>query len=476
MQCYASNIILCLNSASTLHLLLFFYIWNIIAQQFFDGDYKQTLVSPPFGLFKKKDNNVYETKNNIESKDYLYNKDSLSVSEALGLLQHTESEKVKGLVQELSPIKKSVRDSLESIAKIADNLEHENIKLEELRFKSIVENSKRTVVASLKREASSDLPLSESMQDIKKFNYRLESIMNRFGEVSNSHNRVMNVFMKKYAGKLKGEFETLSSLLEDTKSVMAEFEEENAAILKCIDVLNLLSQKVALMKTYKNRIENIHKEIEISKSRLDQSKIQLSSLEDPVHFRESCHNIEKIDALKKEEQELHKHMLDLYSHVSRAFTRYSYGMTKDTVSRLKVLADEPWKIFDNDEDISLYTSLLTEIQKAITSSNIKLKDSQKVLYYMDLIIRSLSKYQYETKAIKVRLKLLQESKDGLVVNKAKELRENINYYNSTLDDLKQSSDDMRKQLTENNSECGILVKRIEDCIFEITGKKYFLST
>ena len=458
------------------YISFYFYIRNTIAQQFFDGDYKQTLVSPPFGLFKKKDNNIYETKNNIESKDHLYNRDSLAISEALVLLHHTESEKIKGLVQELSPIKKSVRDSLESIAKIADNLEHENIKLEELRFKSIVENSKRTVVASLKREASSDLPLSESMQDIKKFNYRLESIMNRFGEVSNSHNRVMNIFMKKYAGKLKNEFETLSSLLEDTRSVMAEFEEENAAILKCIDVLNLLSQKVTLMKTYKSRIENIHKEIEISKSKLDQSKIQLSSLEDSVHFKESCHNIEKIDTLKKEEQELHKHMLDLYSHVSRAFTRYSYGMTKDTISRLKVLADEPWKIFDNDEDISLYTSLLTEIQKAITSSNIKLKDSQKVLYYMDLIIRSLPKYQHETKAIKLRLKLLQESEDGLVVNKAKELRENINYYNSMLDDLKQSSDGMRKQLTENNSECGSLVKQIEDCMFDITGKKYSLLT
>src|ERR671932_2523609 len=298
--------------------------------------------------------------------------------------------------------------------------------------------------------------------------------MNRFGEVSSSHNRVMNIFMKKYAGKLKGEFETLSSLLKDTKSVMAEFEEENAAILKCIDILNLLSQKVTLMKTYKSRIENIHKEIEISKSKLDQSKIQLSSLEDSVHFKESCHNIEKIDILRKEEQKLHKHMLDLYSHVSRAFTRYSYGMTKDTISKLKVLADEPWKIFDNDEDISLYTSLLTEIQKDITASNIKLKDSQKVLYYMDLIIRSLPKFQHETKAIMLRLKLLQESKDGLVVNKAKELRENINYYNSMLDDLKQSSDDMRKQLTENNSECGSLVKQIEVCMFEIAGKKYFL--
>ncbi len=431
------------------------------------------VLSPPFGLFKKKDNNVYETKNNFDSKDHLYNRDSLTISEALILLQHIESGKVKALVQDLSPIKKSVRGSLESVAKIADNLEHENIKLEELRFKSIVENSKRTVAASLKREASSDLPLSESMQDIKKFNYRLESIMNRFGEVSSSHNRVMNIFMKKYAGKLKGEFETLSSLLKDTKSVMAEFEEENAAVVKCIDILNLLSQKVALIKTNKNRIENIYKEIEMLKGKLDQSKDQLSSLENSIHFKESCHNIEEIDIVRKEEQELHRDMLDLYGHVSRAFTRYSYGMTKDTISRLKVLTDEPWKIFDN-KDISLYTSLLTEIRKAVNSSNIKLKDSQKVLYYMDIILRSLPKYQQESKAIKLRLKLLQESKDGVVVNKVEELRENINHYNSKLEDLKQSSDDVRKQLTENNNECGSLVKQIEDCIFEITGKKYSL--
>jgi DNA repair exonuclease SbcCD ATPase subunit len=434
-------------------------------------------VSPPFGLFKKKENNVYETKNNTTAAgDYFYTRDSLAISEALVLLQHAESEKVRALVKDLSPIKKSVRESLESIAKIADNLERENIKLEELRFKPIVENSKRTVAASLKREASSELPLSESMHDIKKFNDRLESIMNRFGEVSNSHNKVMNIFMKKYAGKLTSEFEKISSLLKDTKSLMAEFEEENAAITKCIDILNLLSQKIALMKTDKNRIENVYKEIEILKGKLDQSKVQLSSLEKSIHFKESRHNIDKIDTIKKEEQELHKHMLDLYSHVSRAFTRYSYGMTKDVISRLKVLTDEPWKIFDNDEDISLYTSLLTEIQKAVNSSNIKLKDSQKVLYYMDIIIKSLPKYQHEIKAINLRLKALQESKDGIVVNKATELREYINYYNSKLDDLKQSSDNMERQMTENNSECRTLVKQIEDCMFEITGKKYSLLT
>ena len=35
---------------------------------------------------------------------------------------------------------------------------------------------------------------------------------------------------------------------------------------------------------------------------------------------------------------------------------------------------------------------------------------------------------------------------------------------------------MERQMTENNSECRTLVKQIEDCMFEITGKKYSLLT
>src|SRR5918911_1442274 len=219
------------------------------------------LLSPPFRLFKKK-NDIFELKKDISVRQLHDTTNSLTVSEALELLQHIESERINTLASNLSPIKESVVKSLGSIDRIVNNLERDDIKLEEVRFKSIVENSKRTVVSSLRREASSNLPMLESIHEVKKFKEKLESIIDRIGEVSSSHSRVMNVFMKKYAGKLKGEFETLSSLLKETKSLTSKFEEENSVIIKSIDLLNMLSQKITSIKANEDKIANTCREIE----------------------------------------------------------------------------------------------------------------------------------------------------------------------------------------------------------------------
>lgn len=428
------------------------------------------LLSPPFGLFKKKD--ITSEIKNPDNRNQLHATDTLSISEALSLLQHIESEKVKILSNDLSSIKESVIKSLDIVQKVADDLERDKIKLEELRFKSIVENSKRTVIASLRREASSDLPLPQSTQDAKKFRERLESMMNRFREVSSSHSKVMNIFMKKYAGKLKGEFETLSSFLKATNSIMKGFEEEIAAIAKCIDLLNMVSQKVASVKIDEDEIENTNKEIETLKSQIDELKNRTTSLESSTQFKESFHNIEEIDTIEQEKEEFRKQMLDLFSHVSRAFTKYSYGMTKDTSARLKVLVDEPWKIFESD--ISSYTLLLIEIRKAINSDKIKLKDSEKTLHYFDIILKSLPEWQAKTKVMQSRLKVLYGREDRKIVNKSKELRGNILHHNKQIEDLKQSLDQLRIRLTEENNEIGPLIKQTEEYLFKITQKKYFL--
>ena len=428
------------------------------------------LLSPPFGLFKKKDN-TSQIKN-PDNKNQLHATNTLTISEALSLLQHIESEKVKNLSNNLSTIKDSVMKSLGIVQKVADDLERDKIKLEELRFKSIVENSKRTVIASLRREVSSDLPLPQSTQDAKKFNERLESMMNRFGEVTGSHSKVMNIFMKKYAGKLKGEFETLSSLLKTTKSIMSGFEEEIADIAKCVNLLNMVSQKRASIKIDEGEIEKTNKEIEKLKSQIYELKNRSTSLENSTQFKESFHNIEEIDTIEQEKEEFSKQMLDLFGHVSRAFTKYSYGMTKGTSEQLKVLVDEPWKIFESD--ISSYTSLLIEIRKAINSDKIKLKDSEKILHYFDIILKSLPEWQDKTKVMRSRLNVLYRMEDGKILNKSKELRGNIVHHDKQIENLKQSLDQLRIEMTEKNNEIGPLTKRTEEYLFKVTKKKYFL--
>lgn len=432
-------------------------------------------MSPPFRLFKKKDD-VVEEKKDIDSRSQLRNTtNSLTVSDALILLQNIESERIKSLANDLSPIKESVVKSLRSIERVANNLDIEDIKLEEARFKSIVENSKRTVVSSLRREASSDIPGLQSIHEAKKFEEKLESIIDRFGEVSGSHSRVMNVFMKKYAGKLKGEFETLSSLLKQTKSVMSEFEEENSVTVKSIDLLNICSQKIMSKKANEDKIKDTYREIETLKYDLRELKSQLSRVENSTQFKESYSNLEQIGVLEKEKQEFQRKVSDLYSHVSRAFTKYSYGMTKDTLGRLKVLTEEPWRIFE-DAEVSSYASLLIEIQKAVKSGKIKLKDSERIMNYMEIILKSLPEHHDEIRIINLKLNELRENKNGVVVNRSEELKNDIRNCKNRLGDLEQLVDQLKKQLTENNSECEHLVKQIDDYILQITGKKYFVIT
>lgn len=430
------------------------------------------LLSPPFRLFKKK-NDIFEFKKDISVRQLHDTTNSLTVSEALELLQHIESERINTLASNLSPIKESVVKSLGSIDRIVNNLERDDIKLEEVRFKSIVENSKRTVVSSLRREASSNLPMLESIHEVKKFKEKLESIIDRIGEVSSSHSRVMNVFMKKYAGKLKGEFETLSSLLEKIKSSTSEFEEENAVITECMSLLNMLSQKIESAKAKEDKIESTCRQAETLKHDRDQLKNQLISLESSNQFKESYRNLEEIDATEKEVQEFHREILDLYSHVSRAFTRYSYGMTKDTLARLRVLTEEPWKIFD--ADVSAYSSLLFEIQKAVNSGKIRLKDTEKIVYYMDIILNSLPEHQRRAKGINRKLHVLHENKDLVVAKKSIELKYEMGNCDTQLEELEKLLDQLKQEVGENNSEREHMVGQIEGYLSQITGKKYSLK-
>ena len=201
---------------------------------------------PPFGLFKRKSTDIPSVEQSIPTPA----SDIISIEQAQDLLQSLESVETQELCARLTRIKESAGDSLEVIDTLAKEMDRENIKLEglEQRLKSVVEHSKKTVVSSLKREASIELPLPRSANDAKRFKERLETMMKRFGEVSGSHSKVLNAFMKKHSGKMKGEFEFLTKLLNETRATISEFDQNRAPIIKCGSMMSTALQKISSLK------------------------------------------------------------------------------------------------------------------------------------------------------------------------------------------------------------------------------------
>jgi chromosome segregation ATPase len=431
-------------------------------------------LSPPFGFFKKKDN-LPKIRPSTDS-NRVPNATSITVLDALAELAKIESENVRVLSNNLSPIREDVTRTLRSIQKVADELKKDKIKLDEHKFKSVVENSKATVVTSLEREVSSDLPSPHSAYDAKRFKERLESIMNRFGEVSGSHSKVLNVFMKKYAGKLKDEFERLSSLLQDTKSFITYFEQEATVIRECNNILNTISQKTSSLKSNKIEVENTRSAIEKLEYDLRELENTLKNLEDSIEFRDSVHTLSQIDKVKIEEEEFNKQLLGLFGHLSRAITKYSYGMTKETYRRLHVLSEMPWKIFEDVEGLSPYIKLLSEIRRSVQLYDITLKDSDKVIHYCDNILKSLPEFQEIAKKRKLRLESLNKKKANSLVPTSREIREKINNYNESIQNNRRVLEQLTKEINEKDGELEELRKKAEERLMIISGRKFSIST
>ena len=72
---------------------------------------------------------------------------------------------------------------------------------------------------------------------------------------------------------------------------------------------------------------------------------RLSGLERSSDFETTAKIMEEIKLAQEEEKEFHRNLNDHFSHVSRALTKYSYGMSKATSYKLQILMATPWKIF-----------------------------------------------------------------------------------------------------------------------------------
>jgi DNA repair exonuclease SbcCD ATPase subunit len=425
---------------------------------------------PPFGLFKKKPSDTGSVDHSVATPAT----ETLSIEQAQDLLQRLESAKVKELSASLVRIKESAGESLTVIDGLAKDMDRENIKLEglEQKLKSVVEHSKRTVVLSLKREASLELPFPQSANDAKKFKERFENMMKRFGEVSGSHSKVLNAFMKKHSGKMKEEFEFLTKLLNETRAILSEFDRNREPIIICSNMLNTALQKVSSSKLAESSAKNIEREIEDIERELKKLEGELTTLSASGEYGQAAIRVRDKAEAEKKQEEFHSKIRDLFSHLSRAFTKYSYGITKDTERRLKIMSDEPWQIL-YEKNVMPYSSLLLEIRRSIDNGQIQLKDSDKALQYIDTILETLPELQYKAQTIKTEIdSYLQLNIE--IVYKVKGLQQKIIEQTEELTSSRQDLEQQRRQAKDKKEEVDDILRRAGDILAKLTGQKYSL--
>jgi hypothetical protein len=426
---------------------------------------------------KKKSEKVKKDTKNRDTFDQIKTEETgsrttISIDEAKNMVKKIEDNQIKYLTNKIEKIQILTQKPLENIKSIISDLESTKIEVPESSFESLVINSKKMVVNSIKKELSSSIPTPKTLNDVIKFYERLDSMVNKFSEISMSHKKVFNFFISKYADKLKTEFESISSLSKQCKYELDIFEKERQPIKNCFDNIDILMQKDESIKLEEEKYQ-------MKQFQRDELKLKIKKVDDEIqdlinskHFIEANDIMRKIESLEIEKNNYHKELLNIFSKTSRAFNKYSYGLNKSIVHKIHIILEQPWKIL---KDLDTYIYLIKEVKSSIIKGTIILKDSDKIETYLDNIINSLPNLKEREEKLDNEIKKLNNNKNILIISKVNELKRKHANYNQELKDIELYIKECESGLLKNKIESDDLLISIETYINQLSKNKYHIS-
>ena len=424
---------------------------------------------------------------------------AISIGEAKNRLSWIEKQRTAELVQQLSPIRDSAQATLQSIVQLATELQNEEIKVEDQRFESAVENARSTVITSILKDANSSFPEIATYSDVIKFKDHLESLTNRLGQLTGSHSKLFNVFLKKYADKFRSEFADFTNLNKKTSKLIKNYDLDLEDTNACSQKIAALSSNLSFLNYSKERIATVSAEVTELEKDITQLTTHRREIEQSDEYKRYALLESESKELEKSKAEFREYVSDLFSHLNRAFTKYSYGVSKGVAAKIDLLSNSPWEIFLNQrmiesdglsnssdqkgerskeerEMIDAYRTLLIEIRGAVGKGTISLKDSDKVSTYLDKAIDTFPKiesrgWEIQQKAIGIR-----QNQNRRALNSIQSLDDLIQRNEREIEEKKLLIAETQATLEAKRKEITDLTDTCSNLLTEIIGQEKIITT
>ena len=422
-------------------------------------------MSPRFDFFKRK------------TPDYFFHdkkKDaniahSVTIKELLEIVEKQKKLLEMDLIDDIEPSRNSVLEILDRLRKNADELEAQEIRVENPQFESLINTSKKILITSIKKESLIDSSEIKNYEDAIKFKNNLELLINRFGQVGDSHNRILNEFMRKQINKLKSEFDNLSTLLKGVTKVIATKENEINAFIECKQDLILLDEKMNERKAKKARLVELIDEGQAINKNTIEDKRQYENFLKSEEFQNTSEILVKIDNKKNEIVAFEKNMINMVSNLSRPITKFSYNASKETQGRLATILNEPLEIF---KDNSQYLQLFSELRKQVDEKSIQIKDPEKTIHQIDEIVNSLPSMSTKLKNLKEQLTQLESSVNATNITHLEDIRNNIGMSEKNRLENTTRREETESIIAELDTASKALKKKVEERLLELTNTNY----
>lgn len=433
---------------------------------------------PSFNFFKKRDKDISKFNNKksagaansttpiVQAQD-----NKITIEDAVKELEKSEGRITKNLLFNLEKTFEDTKIAFQHINIIAEDLDAEVIDTEEEKLMPLVQNTKNTIVRALKRESSNILPIPTTFEDFIKFRDSVDASINRFGEVTRSHSRIVNTFMKKHANSLRGELKRISESSEELNDEYDQITEERKMIEQCKSNLLSMHPKIDEINKVNITIRNLDEKIRQLKEGKDRREKEINSIKSSSDYGKCLKYLQEKEEIDKKRKKSTNELYEISTRLTKAANKYSYGLSRGTVEKIDTIVNKPSEIVSKP-DMSEYITLLKDIKESVMSNKIVLKDSKKVLQYFDNLMDELPKFKAEIKELDSRIDRLKDKDKIVVLDDIKRKEEERKEEERIIMSENQRKDEITKQKIELEEQMISTTRDIEEQIHKLCRKKY----
>jgi chromosome segregation ATPase len=419
-----------------------------------------------FGWGKKK-NQEAETSNQEEKK--------IKLSEINSKIDEIQSLRAKTIITEIKSFRKKIDENLDEISKIIKELEQDNLHVDDIdkHLEILVVRGKKQVIDTIKKENSEKLPDIKSYDDVLALTELLTQRLKRIGDVLGRQSRVIHIFAKKYANKLKDYLAVLNSDRSKMQTMIdkhTQLIDDSSQIIQKITSYDQSKKK--LIETEK-RVTDMQNSIEGFEKKIDEIKKGILKLKSGIEYSKYQETQKKLDSLSSEQNQI-KSNIDLqFTKISRPLARYEYGSSLEKPQKILMekLVVNPFDVLTpgNKNDI---IKILSAVRKGVGGGTLSVKDPEKSVASIDETIEMLEGFVKEISEFTEKKNNLQKELELFNIH---ELKQNENFLakiNIDKSDAELKIQSLEHEISEIKKSLPEILMDVESRLRRVSSTKY----
>ena len=421
-----------------------------------------------FGWGKKKEEKKAESISALQE---------IGVSDIPDVIKNLKTLREKQLISEISTFRKKTNPLIKELSQIIKELEKDDLKVDEFdkRLRIIVARGKKQVIEIVKKDSVELEPIS-NIDDALKVTAHLGQMLKKIGDVLGRQTRIIHIFAKKYAEKLKQILEEMNQNHNEMQGLINNFEKTK----QYFDLISLNYDGVR--ESEKSHLHNQRKKEETAaslnsiNSKIESLNNSLNEIKQSSQYKKYMELKEKLSKLESDQNQIKNEIDSQFTKISRPLGRYEYvsSLEKEQKNLLTQLIKEPADAVTSSNKDSIIV-ILENIRKGITSGTISVKDEEKSLQsiteteeLLDNFISSLKDHKNRVQELKAKISSTRPQKLG-------ETESILDKFKSDKEDLESKMRLFEDEIDSATKKIPSLIRQIESDLQKFSNTKYTVT-